>query len=237
MKRVAISQSNYIPWKGYFDLVASVDEFVIYDEVQYTRRDWRNRNQIKTPGGLQWLSVPAKVKGRYDQRINEVEIDQGAWQLEHWKAIHLNYKKSQYFDEVASLLQPIYLSNEWSRLSVLNKKLINEVCRYLEIDSRISDSVDYVIDSVCRTSRLVSICEQLGAECYVSGPAAQAYLDESMFLDKDIAVEWFDYSGYPGYPQLWGEFMPHVSVVDLLFNCGKESPKYMKHVQIKSGNV
>src|SRR5690242_2311594 len=108
MKTVAIVQSNYIPWKGYFDLIASVDEFILYDDMQYTRRDWRNRNLIKTPQGVRWLTVPVQVKGRYDQRIRDTEIDGTGWTEDHWKALVLNYGRARHFQEVAAVLEPLY---------------------------------------------------------------------------------------------------------------------------------
>jgi hypothetical protein len=122
-KRIAIVQSNYLPWKGYFDLMASVDEFVLYDDVQYTRRDWRNRNQIKTPQGLQWLTVPVRVKGKYHQSIRETEIDdESDWASDHLKALSLNYRKAPFHNDVMGLLEPLLcsapamLSSLWLRL-------------------------------------------------------------------------------------------------------------------------
>src|SRR4051812_31216829 len=116
-KKVAIVQSNYIPWKGYFDMIAAVDEFVLYDDMQYTRRDWRNRNQIKTPQGVQWLTVPVQVKGRYNQTIRETELDGTRWAVDHWKTLEQNYRRARCFDEVAQSLRPLYLDSAHTRLS------------------------------------------------------------------------------------------------------------------------
>jgi len=229
MKKIAILQSNYIPWKGYFDMIAAVDEFILYDNMQYTRRDWRNRNQIKTAQGLQWLTVPVKVKGKYHQTIKETEIDGQGWAKKHWWAIMQNHKKTPHYKEIAELLEPIYLQGHYTHLSVLNRKLIEVICTYLNITTKIINSSDYqLIDG--KTERLVDLCVQAGATEYISGPAARDYVEPHLFEDKGIKLSWFDYSGYKEYPQLWGEFTHGVTILDLLFNCGKEAHKYMRYV-------
>lgn len=230
MKKVAILQSNYIPWKGYFDLVASVDEFILYDDMQYTRRDWRNRNQIKTPQGIQWLTVPVKVKGKYDQKIRDTLIDGDDWAFLHWKAFEQNYCRAPYFDEVAAWLRPIYLNESYAYLSQLNRRLIEVICIYLGIQTIISNSWDYsLIDG--KSERLANLCDQAGGTEYVSGPSAKNYIEESVFASRDIKLTWFDYSDYPEYPQLWGEFTHGVSILDLLFNAGKSAWRYMRYVK------
>ncbi|QKH35936.1 WbqC family protein [Achromobacter pestifer] len=228
MKTVAILQSNYVPWKGYFDLIAAVDEFVIYDEVQFTKNDWRNRNQIKTPQGTQWLSIP--VGADIQRRICEVELPAGPWPEKHWKTLAANYGRAPYFDDVARWLKPLYLERRYQRLSELNVAFIKAICGYLGIGTKISDSSDFE-HTPGKTGRLVGLCRQAGAQRYISGPAAKAYLDESEFSAVGIRVEWFDYAGYPEYPQLWGKFEHAVSVLDLLFNCGAGSPQYMRYVK------
>lgn len=229
MKKVAILQSNYIPWKGYFDLIAAVDEFILYDDMQYTRRDWRNRNQIKTPHGLQWLSVPVKVKGKFHQSIRETEIDGDSWAQDHWRALMLNYRRAPCFDEIAAIVEPLYRA-DYTHLSQLNRVFIETLCNYLGISTRISNCWDYTLCEG-KTERLLDLCVQAGADTYISGPAAKNYLDESLFDAQGIAVEWFDYSGYPEYPQLWGAYTHTVSVLDLLFNTGKQASAYMKYIQ------
>jgi hypothetical protein len=227
-KKVAILQSNYIPWKGYFDLIASVDEFIIYDDMQYTRRDWRNRNQIKTPQGLLWLTVPVKVKGKYEQTIKETEIDGYDWLALHSKTIAQNYKKTPYFEEIWSILEPLYQSN-YIYLSQLNTSFIQAICDYLEISTKITYSWDYqLIDG--KTERLADLCRQTGATEYISGPSAKDYVVKEVFDNLNIQLTWFDYTGYPEYPQLWGEFVHGVTILDLLFNCGKESAGYMRYI-------
>ena len=219
MKKVAILQSNYIPWKGYFGMIAAVDEFILYDDMQYTRRDWRNRNQIKTPQGLNWLTVPVKAKGKYYQKIRETEIDGADWQASHWRTLTQNYRRAPYFDEIAQWLEPLYTKETYTYLSPMNRCFIEAICRYLSIDTVITNSWDYeLVDG--KTERLADLCRQAGGTEYVSGPAAKDYVDEKIFSDMDIKLTWFDYSGYPDYPQLWGEFVHGVTILDLLFNCG-----------------
>jgi hypothetical protein len=228
-QKVAIVQSNYIPWKGYFDLIAAVDEFILYDDMQYTRRDWRNRNQIKTPQGLQWLTVPVKVKGKYHQTIRETEIEDVDWAKTHWKSLCQNYRRAKHFETIARELEPFYLQTRHSHLSQLNRVLIEWVCSKLGIKTKISNSWDYeLIDG--KTERLVDLCAQAGANEYISGPTARGYIDETIFGERGIELTWFDYTGYPEYPQLWGDFIHTVSILDLLFNCGNEAPQYMRYV-------
>jgi hypothetical protein len=234
MKKVAVVQSNYIPWKGYFDLIAMVDEFILYDDMQFTRRDWRNRNQIKTPQGVQWLTVPVQVKGKYHQTIRETQVDGRDWAVSHWKSFAANYGRAAHFQELARLLEPSYLGFEGSSLSVLNQALIELVCGYLGISTKISHSWDYDL-APGKTERLADLCRQAGGSEYVSGPSAKAYIDERVFAEHGIKLTWFDYQGYPEYPQLWGDFVHGVSIVDLLFNCGPSSARYMKHVQPEGG--
>lgn len=228
-KKVAILQSNYIPWKGYFDLIAFVDEFILFDDMQYTRRDWRNRNQIKTPQGIQWLTVPVLVKGKYTQKINETQIDGNSWAADHWKALVQNYRRAEHFEATAAWLEPFYTQPIPPMLSVLNRRLIEAVCHKLGIHTKISASSDYDLVEG-KTERLADLCAQAGGSVYVSGPAAKEYIDEAVFKDRGIALRWFDYAGYPSYPQLWGGFTHGVSVLDLLFNCGDEAPLFMRHV-------
>lgn len=229
MKKVAIVQSNYVPWKGYFDLIASVDEFILYDDMQFTRRDWRNRNQIKTPQGLQWLTVPVSVKGKYHQKIRDTEIGSTDWAADHWKSLSQNYRRAPHFSEVAAWLEPIYRTESFKYLSSLNRRLTEAVCVYLGIDTVISNSWDYtLLDG--KTERLADLCAQAGGTEYVSGPSAKDYVDASVFAERGIGLTWFDYAGYTEYPQLWGKFTHEVTILDLLFNCGKEAPHYMRYV-------
>lgn len=227
-KKIFISQSNYIPWKGYFDMIAAADEFIIYDDMQYTRRDWRNRNKIKTPQGSIWITVPVSVSGKYDQKIRDTLIDGRDWSVTHWKTLEQNYRRSKYFDEIASWLSPIYLQEEFTHISKLNRRLIEEICKYLKIHTLISNSWDYLLVEG-KTERLVSLCIQACATEYISGPTAKDYINEKFFSDNGIKLSWFDFSNYPEYQQQWGAFSHNVSILDLLFNCGINSSVYMKH--------
>lgn len=229
MKKVAIVQSNYIPWKGYFDMIAAVDEFILYDDMQYTRRDWRNRNQIKTPQGVQWLTVPVLVKGKYHQKIRDTEIEDTEWANVHWKALTQNYRRAPHFSEIASWLESLYLEETFTHISQLNRRFIEAICSYLDIKTTITNSWDYdLLDG--KTERLADLCLQAGGTEYISGPAAKNYVDEKVFADMGLAISWFDYNGYPEYSQLWGDFAHDVTILDLLFNCGKESSNYMRYV-------
>ena len=230
MKKVAILQSNYIPWKGYFDMIAAVDEFILYDDMQYTRRDWRNRNQIKTPQGVQWLTVPVQVKGKYDQKIKNTLIDGADWAIAHWKALAQNYRSAPHFDEVAIWLEPLYVAESYNHISQLNRRFIEVICHYLDIKTVISNSWDYTLLDA-KTERLADLCRQAGGTEYLSGPAAKDYIEESIFSVYDIKLAWFDYSGYLEYPQLWGDFTHGVTILDLLFNCGKDAQRYMRYVR------
>jgi hypothetical protein len=229
-KRIAIVQSNYLPWKGYFDLIASVDEVILYDDMQYTKRDWRNRNRIKTPGGLHWITVPVKVKGKYFQTIRQTEIDGGDWRQTHWKTLIANYRRAPHFEEIAAVLEPGLLLGTHMHLSALNRALLEIVCDCLGVRTKISNSWDYQFTDG-RTERLADLCAQAGGTEYVSGPAAKSYIQERVFSDRGIKLTWFDYAGYPEYPQLWGSFVHEVSIVDLLFNCGPNAAQYLKHVR------
>lgn len=226
MKKVAILQSNYIPWKGYFDLIAAVDEFIFYDEVQYTKNDWRNRNKIKTPSGSQWITVP--VGQNINRKIKEVTLT-GDWQVNHWKSLELNYKRSKYFEEVEFWLKPMYLENRYQYLSEMNQVFIKAICNYLEINTLLSNS-NSINSQIGQTERLVDICLRSNSTVYVSGPAAQKYINESLFEAAGVKLQWFDYYGYPEYPQLWGSFQHEVTILDLLFNCGKRSGQYMRYL-------
>jgi hypothetical protein len=228
MKKVAIVQSNYIPWKGYFDMVAAVDEFILYDDVQFTKNDWRNRNQIKTPQGSQWLTVP--VGQDIKRRIRDVELPNDKWQTKHWKTLEANYRRAPHFEGVAACIYPLYFDQQYTHLSQLNRRFIEAICCYLGINTVIRNSWDYTLLDDCKTERVADLCAQAGGTEYISGPAAKDYIQESVFAERGIKLTWFEYSGYPEYPQLWGEFTHRVTILDLLFNCGKAAPQYMRYV-------
>lgn len=231
-KTVVIIQSNYIPWKGYFDLINSADEFVIYDHVQYTKGDWRNRNKINTPQGFQWLTIPVDARIKKNPSIQEVTVNaRGAnWNKKHWRTIQLNYSKAPAFKQYGPILEQLYLEElgDIKYLSQINRLLIEKINELLKIDTRVSWSSDYELKGD-KTGCLVNLCNDLEATHYLSGPAAKNYLDEKAFNEEGITVEWMDYSGYPEYNQLFNhEFQHGVTILDLLFNVGEEARTHFK---------
>lgn len=228
MKKVAILQSNYIPWKGYFDIIGSVDEFILYDDMQYTRRDWRNRNKIKTPQGLQWLTIPVVVKGKYYQKINETLVNGHDWIDDHWKGICMNYARAEYFSQYRDRIRSVYeRCREEDYLSRINYMFLTEVCDILGLKTKITWSSDYhLVDG--KTERLVGLVREAGGDYYLSGPAAKNYIVPELFEEAGIELAWMDYSGYPEYRQLHGEFDHYVTILDLIFNEGENARRFMK---------
>lgn len=226
-KKIAIIQSNYIPWKGYFDLINLVDEFVLYDDAQFTKRDWRNRNKVKTSSGLKWLTVPVDVKGKFEQKIKDTRIAEKRWGKKHWDTIKHNYSRAKYFPENKELFEELYLTLDEEFLSQVNLVFIQTINRVLGIKTKISWSSDYPL-AEGKNERLISICKGAGAAIYLSGPAAKGYLDEGLFKREGIEVEWMDYSGYPEYRQLFPPFERGVTILDLLFNEGPNAKNFMK---------
>lgn len=228
MKKVAVLQSDYIPWKGYFDIIHMADEFILYDDMQYTKNDWRNRNKIMTPNGPQWLSIPVRSKGRFEQKINEAEVLDHSWADKHWRSICCNYAKAEHFKEYKEPLKKIYEECRSEQyLSMINYKFICEICNILEINTKITWSSDYRLADG-KTERLVQLVKDAGGDCYLSGPSAKNYIKTELFDQAGITLEWMDYSGYPVYNQLSDFFVHEVSVLDLIFNEGMDAKKYMK---------
>lgn len=225
---VFISQSNYIPWKGYFDAIRQADVFVLYDDMQYTKRDWRNRNQIKTPNGLQWLSIPVKVKGKYFQKINETEVADQDWRQSHWQSIVQNYRKAPFFPEYGPLFEALYTSACETQLSQINFRFLKTIAGMLGINTRFCWSSGFDLRGD-KSEKLLNICKDLQATHYLSGPAAREYLAEDLFRQNGVDVLWMDYSNYPEYPQLYGPFNHFVSILDLIFNTGPAAADYLQH--------
>ena len=228
-KRIAIIQSSYIPWKGYFDVIRAVDEFILLDDVQFTRRDWRSRNRIKTPHGTSWLTIPVHNKGRYLQRIDEVTVADDGWGARHWQTLRGQYGRTPFFDDYAPLFEPLYLEPASALLSAINKTFIAAICQALRIATPIRWSTDYHSRDG-RNERLLDLCLQAGATEYVSGPSASTYLDAAAFARAGIAIRLADYSGYRDYPQPHPPFDHFVSALDLLFCTGPRALDYMKDV-------
>jgi hypothetical protein len=225
-RRLAILQSNYIPWKGYFDLINSVDEFILYDTAQFTKNDWRNRNRIKTLRGPIWLTIP--VFHHFGQSIQEVVISDRGWAPKHWATISQSYARAPHFADYKDWLAALFrAAADEKNLSRVNWLFLSEICGLLGVKTLISWSSDYSLVEG-QTERLVNLCKQVGATEYVSGPAARAYLDERLFEQEQITVTYIDYSGYPEYRQLYPPFEHGVSILDLLLNEGPNASRFMK---------
>ena len=227
MKKVAILQSNYIPWKGYFNIIKCVDEFVFLDNVQFTRRDWRNRNLIKTKNGLKWLTIPVDVKGQYLANIEDISTADNNWRKQHWNQLTDTYRKAPFFASLETFFKDLYLQDDERNLSRINSKFIFEINNLLNITTPIRWSREFDTPAE-KTERLLQICKSLGASTYLSGPAAKDYLDVALFQQHNISVEWADYSGYASYDQHYPPFEHGVSIVDLLFHEGPNAIHYLK---------
>jgi hypothetical protein len=219
--RVVILQPSYLPWLGYFDQLSKSDVFVLYDDVQYDKHGWRNRNRIKTPRGAQWLTVPVLTHGRDRPSNREVHIDtRQPWRRKHLQALRQHYGNAPAFPEVFPRLEAL-LAQEWTNLFDLNAATFHVLCDLLGLkrDVRISSQLGIPGE---RTQRLVAICQALGGDAYLTGDAARAYLDEAQFAGAGIRLEYHGYR-HPVYRQLHGEYVPYLSVVDLLMNHGADS--------------
>jgi len=222
---VVILQPSYWPWRGYFHQIHRANHFVFLDNVQFDKNGWRNRNRIKTPAGIEWFTVPVRQKGRGQQLIRDVEITaDGTWRKKHLKMLGQNYAKAPHFSRHSAAVEE-FLGREWSRLMDLTVETTRWAADALGIRTTYHFASDFA-QSPEQTGRLVDICRQLGATDYLPGPAARDYLDEEQFQRAGIAVEYMTYE-YPEYPQLHGSFQSQVSILDLLFNCGPEAPKYI----------
>ena len=216
--KVVILQSNYIPWKGYFDLIHDADLFVYYDEVQYTKNDWRNRNRIYTRNGLQWLTIPISQHA-VRQKISEVTLPDDRWQLQHLKALKMGYARAPYFNQLKSLIEEAYSSRSWKRLSEVNRFFIEKISASIGISTQFRDSSEFDLQGD-RVDRLVNLLKQVGADTYISGPAAKGYLagQEHLFSENNIHIVYKDYTGYPSYQQLSEPFEHAVSILDMIAN-------------------
>lgn len=218
MKRVGIIQSCYIPWKGYFDIIRDVDLFVFHDDLQYTKGDWRNRNRIKTPHGECWLTIPVGTDEH--RRICDVRLPDGAWAQQHWRRIEAAYHRAPHFATYRAYFEQMYLGRRWKWLSELNQTTTIGIARdLLGITTAFTDSIPYCL-SQHKGERVLELLAKTGADLYVSGPAARAYITDEEFLRAGITPVWKDYAGYPEYPQLYPPFSHRVTILDLLFHTG-----------------
>lgn len=194
--------------------------------MQYTRRDWRNRNLIKSATGPIWLTIPVEVKGRYFQTIKDTVVSESGWNKAHWKTITHCYARAACFGQYKEILEDLYLGTAERNLSLINFRFLKAVCGLLGIATKISWSMDYQLTGD-KTERLVGLCEQAQATEYLSGPTARTYLDEEAFTRRGIKVRYMDYSSYPEYRQLYPPFEPKVSILDLILNEGPDARKFM----------
>lgn len=226
MRKIAILQSNYLPWKGVFDMIHRVDLFVFCEDVQYTKKDWRNRNKIMTSNGPTWLTVPVKSKNRRDQLIYQAEIcDQYDWQRIHFKSFQTNYARALFYREYKWIIEDIYISRKWKNLSNLNIYTTKLISNVLEIKTEFINSLD-LNSKGKKDDKIIDICKKLNADYYLSGPAAKSYIDPQKFKDEKITLSYIDYE-YPEYNQLHKPFNHFVTILDLIFNCGDKSPYYI----------
>ncbi|WP_202964482.1 WbqC family protein [Thermosipho melanesiensis] len=224
--KVAILQPNYLPWKGVFDMINKVDFFVFLDDVQYTKHDWRNRNKIKTPNGLRWITVPVKSNS-IKQKINEVEVSQRVnWQKKHYNSFIANYSKAKYFKDFEFLLEDFYITNKWKKLSDLDIYTTIKISEILRINTNFLKSSEFKIKEKDKNRRLIEIIKLLKGKIYITGPSAKNYLNIELFEKNGIEVRFMEYK-YPEYQQLYEGFIHEVTVLDVLFNCGDRSPFYI----------
>ncbi len=230
-KTIAILQSNYIPWKGYFDIIAAVDEFLIFDDVQYTRRDWRNRNKIVYGGELHWLTIPVASKGAYEAPINTIAIADRSWARKHWANIRHAYARTPHFHGLAPLLESTYArAAELALLTEVNELFLRTLSDVLELDTTFIRTDDIPRKATDASGRLVEICLARGADTYVSGPAARAYIDRAQFDAAGITLAYANYEGYPVYDQGTASFEHGVSMLDVMFRFGRDARMHLKTI-------
>jgi hypothetical protein len=223
--RCVILQPSYIPWRGYFDLIRCADVFVFYDDVQYDKGGWRNRNRIKTPQGLKWLTIPVRKRGIVSGKIpiNAITTADDRWATKHLEALRRSYASAPYFD--GEWLERMY-ADPPSLLAEFTITTTIELAARLGIcDTRFIRSSELHATGR-KTDRLVDVLRKVGATHYLSGQSARAYIEPQKFDDAGITLEWIPYD-YPEYPQLYPPFEPFVSVLDLLFMAGPEAPRYI----------
>lgn len=220
-------QPTYLPWSGYFGLMQSVDLFIFLDSVQFAKRSWQQRNQIKTPQGSLWLTIPVLSKGKQEQTIREVMINQDAdFSSQHRKAIEMNYKKARFFDAYGKTLLD-KLQEPTKYMAEVTLGLIHEMKNALGIETKTALSSKLNAQGA-KADLLAALCQEVGATEYISPPGSRVYLEESnAFKEIGIRVSYFDFH-HPEYSQLFGSFLPFMSCIDLLFNCGSESLEMIK---------
>ena len=227
-KCLVILQSNYIPWKGYFDLINAADEFWIFDEAQFTRPDWRNRNKIIVNGQPTWLTIPV-TRTPLHSPILDVSVANPDWATKHWRSIRQAYARAPFLADYESTLVGLYESaSRLTRLTEINELFLTRIAALLGIEARFRRAETIAREADTATGRLVEICKASGADMYVSGPAAKSYIDTRQFEDAGIALRYCDYSGYPTYDQGTETFEHGVSIVDMLLRIGPQTVTHLK---------
>ena len=225
--RCVILQPSYVPWRGYFDLIHRADVFVFYDDVQYDKHGWRNRNRIKTPEGPRWLTIPVKAHGAVRQGIPilAIETADDSWPAKHFDALARSYATAPYFDRYRPWLEKTYASPPHLLADFTIATTIELAAMLGFTSTRFLRSSELHAEGR-KTARLIEILRTVGATHYLSGPSAKDYIEEEQFSAAGIELEWMTYD-YPEYPQLHPPFDPHVSVLDLLFMTGHDAAKYI----------
>jgi hypothetical protein len=228
--KAVILQPSYIPWRGVFHQIQKADVFVFYDDVQYDKRGWRNRNRIKTPGGSHWLTIPVRSRGAQVERtpIREIQICwERPWTQKHWEATRHAYSRAPYFERYAPLLEACF-ARRHELLADLTIDLTVRLARELGLEGKRFLRSSSLPASGAKDDRLISLMNALSAQHYISGPSARAYIDEAKVNAAGITVEYMSYD-YPPYEQLYPPYDPHVSILDLLFMKGPEAPRFIWH--------
>jgi len=227
-KIIAIHQPNYLPWIGFFDKISKSDIFVIYDTAQYVKKSVCNKNFIKGPSGKLPLIVPVKISEGWDKPINEMRIDNSQnWALKHFKTLQMCYNKSPYFKEFYYEFFDFVYNKKWEFLGELNIFLIKELLKFLDIKTKVFLASDINVKGKGSEYNL-NVCKAFNATIYLSGIGAKQYNDPTSFEENGIKLMYNEFKPFV-YPQLFGEFIPYLSICDLLFNIGPESKKYFKH--------
>lgn len=222
---VSISQPRYLPWLGYIERLAQCDLFIHLDTVQYSPRDWENRNRIKTAQGTTWLTVP--VKAGHRARIPDVLIDnEQGWQYRHWETLKTAYGRAPFFKTYASAFEAIYCERAWDTLTEWNLAALETVCGCLGISPQ-TTMASTLEPGGAGSELILNLCRQVGATVYLSGSQGRNYLDQTAFAAANIEIQYQDYV-HPVHPQVHGAFVPNLAVVDLLFNCGPRSLKMLR---------
>ncbi len=233
MTTVTITQSNYLPWRGYFSQIQNSDYFVFLDNVQFTRRDWRTRNRIRTPQGAEWLNVPILQPDSHHKLIENVSVLNDSFLEKHLETIRRNYTRAKQFDPNWKELHSVLFDSYNANLSTFNQKIIKNISKRFALECKFLKANQFE-NSTDPTQRLLNICLSLNATKYQTGPKAMEYLDVSKFNSKGIEVIWANYD-FKGYDQLWDlDFDPNLSVVDLILNVGFNKD-YLKSLSRRQG--